>query len=131
MRSEPLRLPRLILGALLFLPLSVTANSSTAGQDSHEHDELVRSDSLTLAAAIVAAQQKAPVQSTPLAHQHEGEILQRRGGQWLSAAPALQWRYQTDALSNRNGPATSGLRENEVGVELPLWRWGQRDAAEA
>ena len=67
----------------------------------------------------------------PLAHQRESEILQRRGGQWLSAAPAVQWRYQTDAQNNRNNPATAGLRENEVGVELPLWRWGQRDAAQA
>jgi len=131
MNSEPSRLPRLVLGALLFLPLSVTANAAATAMDNHEHDELVRSDSLTLAAAILAAQQKAPAQSAPLAHQREGEILQRRGGQWLSAASAVQWRYQTDALHDRNTPATAGLRENEIGVELPLWRWGQRDAAQA
>lgn len=132
MTPEPLRLPRLVLGALLFLPLSVTANPlAEAGIDSHEHDELVRSDSLTLAAAILAAQQKAPAQSAPLAHQREGEILQRRGSLWLSAAPAVQWRYQTDALHDRNSPTAAGLRENEIGVELPLWRWGQRDAAQA
>jgi len=131
MNPEPLRLPRLVLGALLFLPLLVTANSSVSGPDNHEHKELVRSNSLTLAAAIAAAQQNAPAQSALLAHQQEGDILQRRSALWLSAAPAVQWRYQTDALNNRNTPASASLRENEVGVELPLWRWGQRDAAQA
>lgn len=135
MNPEPTRLPSfvpgLVFGALLFLPLTATANSLTNDADSHEHTELVRSDSLTLAAAIRAAQEKAPVQGVPQAHQREGDVLQRRGGQWLSAAPAVQWRYQTDAYSERNNPATSGLREQEVGIELPLWRWGQRDAAQA
>lgn len=134
MNLEPLRLPRLMLGALLFLPLSVTAQSaevSPEGPDSHAHDELKRSDTLSLAAAIAAAREKAPTQSTPLAHQREGDILRKRSAQWLSAAPAIQWRYQTDALNQRNAPAADGLRENEVGVELPLWRWGQRDATRA
>lgn len=127
----PRLVPRLAIHALLFLPLSAGMNAFAAIGDSHEHEELIRSDSLTLAAAIEAARQKSPAQSAPLAHQREGEVLQRRGSQWLSAAPALQWRYQTDAIGPRNNPAMTGLRENEVGVELPLWRWGQRDAAQA
>lgn len=54
----------------------------------------------------------------------KAQAEQSAAGSWITGAPALE-------LSRRQGQggAAEGQRETEVGVVLPLWRWGQRDAA--
>jgi len=54
----------------------------------------------------------------------EALALAERGGKWLSGQPSVFGRYQTDSVWDDND-----LREYEVGLELPLWRSGQRQAA--
>lgn len=40
---------------------------------------------------------------------------------WLAGSPAL-----TVSQREGRGAASSGARETEIGVAMPLWRWGQR-----
>lgn len=60
------------------------------------------------------------------ARAEEAAAWQRRGSQWLSAAPSLYFSYLSDAPLD-----DTGQREYEGGVELPLWRGGQRSAVQA
>ncbi|HMB72193.1 MAG TPA: TolC family protein, partial [Gammaproteobacteria bacterium] len=60
------------------------------------------------------------------AREQEADALLRRGDSWLSNQPAIAMRYQTDRpWDNAN------YREYEIGVELPLWRIGERRTAGA
>ena len=54
----------------------------------------------------------------------EARALAERGRKWFSGQPSVLARYQTDSVWNDND-----LREYEVGLELPLWRLGERQAA--
>lgn len=120
----PARYPTRRLGVACALLLVLTATPGLAADmGAHEHDELpVRAD-LSLAQAVSAALPRAPVQSLPLARQREAETLGERAGSLISGAPALQLRHQNDRWQTRQG-----VQEWEAGVELPLWRWGQRSA---
>ena len=53
----------------------------------------------------------------------EAEAWEQRGRQWLAAAPSLYFSYLSDRPLD-----DLGQREYEGGVELPLWRGGQRSA---
>ncbi len=64
----------------------------------------------------------------PLLQQHaaleyEAVALKERGDSLIANAPALSLRYQNDDANNN-----IGLEEYEAGLQLPLWRWGQRSA---
>ena len=54
----------------------------------------------------------------------EARALAERARSWLSGQPSMLVRYQTDRFGQNND-----LREYEMGLELPLWRRGQRQAA--
>jgi cobalt-zinc-cadmium efflux system outer membrane protein len=54
----------------------------------------------------------------------EASALLQRGRSWLSGAPAISLRYQSD-----RSMSAEGLREYEAGLDLPLWRPGQRSTA--
>jgi outer membrane protein TolC len=56
----------------------------------------------------------------------EANALMRRGRTWLAGQPTLSFRYQSDRSLD-----STGLREYEMGMELPLWRPGQRADARA
>lgn len=96
--------------------------------NTHDHQELQHSSEINLRAAVLAAEKIALTERTSSAYRNEGEVLSKRSKQWLSGVPSVQFRYQTDALTERQPAIGSGLREQELGVELPLWRWGQRSA---
>ncbi len=75
------------------------------------------------------------IDATLTAHPRGVELVARadeaaawvaRGKRWLAAAPALYFSYLSDRpLDNL------GQREYDLGVELPLWRAGQRSAVQA
>ncbi|MGD8340998.1 MAG: TolC family protein [Gammaproteobacteria bacterium] len=60
------------------------------------------------------------------ARDDEAQALVQRSRSWLAARPELVLRYQTDRLWD-----DVNLKETELGVELPLWRPGQRRAAKS
>ncbi len=60
----------------------------------------------------------------PEAYRQEAAALSDRAASLLAGSPALALRHQTDQTGTDRG-----LREWETSVELPLWRWGQRQAS--
>lgn len=115
---------RFLLLPLLFLA-GLPVHGQTPASHADEHvQSVVRDGALSLSDALARAVERAPGAALPQARLQESRVLSERAGSVLSAAPAVQMRYQTDRLPGR--PA--GVREMEAGLELPLWRFGQRDA---
>lgn len=112
----------------LILPLLLTAFSGYAQAPMSHADEhlqsVTRDATLSLADALDRAVERAPGAALPKARLLESRVLSERAASVLSAPPAMHMRYQTDRVPGR--PA--GVRELEAGLELPLWRVGQRDA---
>ena len=111
----------LLFSCVLLCP-PAWAQSLTAHADEHEQPVL-RDSALTLSRALDLATGRAPGSALPQARMNESRALAARADSVLSGPPAVQMRYQTDRL-----PGHTGLRELEAGLELPLWRSGQRDA---
>lgn len=78
----------------------------------------------SLAQAVDAAWQRSAEAAQTQGQQRQARADQVLAGSWLSAPPALQL-----AQREGRGTAASGLRETEVGVALPLWRYGARSTA--
>jgi outer membrane protein TolC len=85
--------------------------------------QLPRDNQLTLAEVVEQAAQRYPDYATLEARLAELEAQRRAGSTYLSGAPTLNVSHQNDAAGSGNG-----LREWEVGLELPLWWPGQRQA---
>lgn len=76
--------------------------------------------------AVQAAYERSPTRQVLAARVQEVASLARRADSWIADSPALALRYQSDAVGSDDG-----LREYEAGVDLPMWRWGERDANRA
>jgi cobalt-zinc-cadmium efflux system outer membrane protein len=79
----------------------------------------------TLAEAVELAWQRSLEAGELLGQQRRAQAEQASAASWLPASPAIE-------LSQREGQgsAAEGRRETELAVVLPLWRLGQRDAAQ-
>lgn len=74
-----------------------------------------------MAQALDAAWTRSLESAEATGRQRQAQAEQRVANTWLAGAPTLE-------LSQREGrgSAADGSRETEVGVALPLWRFGQR-----
>jgi len=79
--------------------------------------------SVTLSVALEAAWQRAVVARASAGQIRRAEADQAVADSLWAAPPALHFSHRDDQLQN-NG----GRRETELGVTLPLWLSGQRDA---
>lgn len=122
-RWPPLYTPP--LAALLSLALlCAPAWAQETGPHADEENTPIVSDAgLSLAAAVEAALSRAVGSATLAAHVDAAEAYQSRSRSLIAAAPSLQVRYLSDRLQSRQG-----VSETEAGIDLPLWRWGQRAA---
>lgn len=77
----------------------------------------------SLGDAVESALARAPGRAAIEARAAESGALSGRAGLWLSAAPALQLRQQTDRVGSGQG-----LSESEAGLDLPLAWPGQPSA---
>jgi outer membrane protein TolC len=77
----------------------------------------------SLADAVAAALERHPDTGLAQARLNLGHAIETRATQLFADGPALNVKYQTDAIGGDNG-----YREWEGGVELPLWLPGQRSA---
>ena len=70
-----------------------------------------------------AAWQRSIESSESVGRRHHAAAEQSAASNWLAGPPALE-------VSQRNGrgQAADGSRETEIGVALPLWRFGQRQS---
>jgi outer membrane protein TolC len=112
------RFATLLLAALTVAPV--------AGQELHTHVPVAVDATLDWQALIDATLAAHPRGAELRARAEEAAAWQRRGSQWFSAAPSLYFSYLSDAPLD-----DMGQREYESGVELPLWRGGQRSAVQA
>jgi outer membrane protein TolC len=118
----------LFAAALAALPVHAQQQDEHAhtGREAHTHVPLVVDPALdwpTLVETTLAAH---PQSGELIARAAEADAWRRRGKLWLAAAPSLYFSYLSDrSLDNM------GQRQYESGVELPLWRAGQRSAVQA
>ncbi len=89
----------------------------------HHHVDVRADADLTLANVLHTAVARYPSIVELNARTREANAWNRRGRSWIAGSPALSLRYQTDKYNDANG-----LEEFESGIELPLWRWGERAA---
>lgn len=112
--------------ALAALALASSSTATLAAEDGHAHVPIAIDPTLdwdTLIAATLTAHPRGPELA---ARATEAEAWTERGRHWLAAAPAFYFSYLTDEPLD-----DFGQLEYEGGVELPLWRGGQRRAVQA
>lgn len=91
----------------------------------HEHTPLTIDDSLDWAELLQHAVVNYPRYIELAAREAEASALSARGKQWLAAQPSMSFSYLSDRqLDNM------GLAEYQSSLSLPLWRPGQRRAAQ-
>jgi len=126
LRARERSLATALLGLLVCLaggsPLAAAAQTSP----SHMHEPLQIDASLDWAALVEDTVRQYPSFVELASRDAEAAALLDRGRSWLSGQPALNARYQSDGTLD-----DAGLREYELGIELPLWRPGQRSSAKA
>ncbi|HEY9182868.1 MAG TPA: hypothetical protein VIQ99_06695, partial [Gammaproteobacteria bacterium] len=96
------------------------------GQDSHSHVPIRVDEGLDWDALIAATLAAHPSGQALAARAAEAAAWTARGHGWLAAAPSLYFSYLSDSALD-----DTGQLEYEGGVELPLWRAGQRRAVQA
>lgn len=127
-RIGPLLWPVIFAGLLatITLPLTLAAAETVAEATpaAAESAELSADGGLDLPAVVDAALARDPAAAVVDARREEARLLEARAGSLLAGDVALALRWQDSGPLGR-----SGIRETEGGVELPIWRLGQRDAA--
>ncbi|MEZ5558080.1 MAG: TolC family protein [Pseudomonadales bacterium] len=106
--------------------IGVHENSSPIGTDPHEaseHQPLPVSADLSLKSIVDHALAQAPDRLALAGAAAELATWNARGRRLLAGNPALSFRYQTDRFND-----DLGIEEIESGLELPIWRWGERAA---
>lgn len=110
-------------GALLVWCAGALAAVSEPHGAAH-HQPLPEQPTLTLASVLDQSMARYPEAALLPARSAQAEAWRARSGSLLSGTPSLAFRYQTDRFGD-----DVGLKEYEGGLELPLWRWGERRAA--
>ncbi|MAT65478.1 MAG: hypothetical protein CMN57_07510 [Gammaproteobacteria bacterium] len=116
-------IPRMTAWAAAFC-LALPLNLSAAGGTDAHTDTLTPDTALTLHQVVEAALTRHPDRDLPQSVKREAEALSRRGDALLAAPPAAALIAYTDRPTDDRG-----ANEIEAGVELPLWRPGERAAA--
>lgn len=126
--ASPLCLSTLLRAGALVLLLSPAGPAPAAEPDAaHEtvvEARLVVDPALSLKAVLDAALARDPGAAVVEARAAETRVLGRRAGGWLADDLAFDLRRFDSGPFGR-----SGIRETEGGLDLPIWRPGQRAAA--
>lgn len=103
-------------------------HATIAGADGHDHfsghEVLERSSSLEFATVFEAALRNAPEAHSIDSRQQQVEAYQQIGDRWITGRPSWELNYIGDSLLEK-----VGMREYEAGVQIDLWRRGERDDA--
>jgi outer membrane protein TolC len=121
---DPRKLPGRLPGSLsLLCSLAICASQPAPADepDAHEHAALPIDATMTLADVVDRTVEYAPGYVELEARQAQADAWQHRGGSWTAGQPALMARYQSDRWGD-----DLGLQEIETGIQLTLWKWGQR-----
>jgi cobalt-zinc-cadmium efflux system outer membrane protein len=117
-------LRQLLAAAALALAQPLVALA--AEQEPHAHVPIVIDATLDWNELIDATLNAHPRRTELAARADEAAAWSERGHNWLAAAPALYFSYLSDSALD-----DFGQLEYEGGVELPIWRGGQRNAVQA
>lgn len=109
---------------LWLLVVAVVPPSMAEELEDHEHAALPVDATMTLAEVVERTVEYAPRYVELDARQAEAEAWRSRGGSLMAAPPAVMVRYQSDRWGD-----DLGLQEIESGLQLALWKWGQRQSA--
>ncbi|HKJ70938.1 MAG TPA: TolC family protein [Gammaproteobacteria bacterium] len=90
------------------------------------HASLTSDPGLKLGQVVRAAAERFPERARPAARRAEAGALDRRASAWLPGNPAVELTHYNDAVGTG-----AGNREWEAGLDLPLWRPGQKAARAA
>ncbi len=90
-----------------------------SAQMAHEH--LITSETLAFADIFVSALEHSPEYMETPVREDQAESYSATGNSWIAGRPSLQMNYYDDSRLDN-----VGLSEFEYGVQLPLWRPGQR-----
>ncbi len=106
----------LIIGLSFFIPVFA--------QTVHDYDaELLISDNLTLHDIVEKTYQRNPRIEVMQARLKHVDALDNQSKSMWAADPSIKVNHYNDVLTGSNG-----LQEWEVGMELPIWLPGQKDA---
>lgn len=81
---------------------------------------------VTLAQAVEAAWQRTQAGAPAQGQQLRADAQRKAAASYLAAPPALSLSQRSDRWQNNRG-----VQENEVGISMPLWLPGQRNARQA
>lgn len=85
------------------------------------HEPLEKSATLGFQAVLDAALRNAPeTQETPV-RQQQADAFAKAGSSWIAGRPSVQFNYYDDATMDNRGQV-----ETQYGVQMPLWRLGER-----
>ncbi|MGM0633152.1 MAG: TolC family protein [Pseudomonadota bacterium] len=116
--NAAIMIPGLLFGLLGLI------SSTWAQPDLSGHEPLPRSDSLTTETVYRAALEHAPEQLLTAIREQQGEEYRALSKRWFPGVPRWQMSLFDDAVLD-----DIGARELEIGVELDLWRPGERGQA--
>lgn len=118
------RLPLLVgLGLGLQLSLSAPAVSQDSDAEASGDDVIVVSPELKLHTVLEQALARDPRLAMTQDFRRQGHAWVGQANRFYGGQPALNVQHQSDALGSDRG-----LREWEATVEIPLWRYGERQA---
>jgi len=105
-------------------PVNGPLSGPAPGPASHRHSaSAAGTPPPTLQDVLTAAYARSPQRQVLDARGREVQALTRHADSLIAGNPAVSLRYQSDRLASDRG-----LREYEAGIDLPLWRPGERDA---
>ncbi|HKK07060.1 MAG TPA: TolC family protein [Gammaproteobacteria bacterium] len=103
--------------------MGVQDRAASGVTQSHEHGPGEGSPPPTLQDVLAAAFARSPQRQVLDARGRQVQALTRHADSLIADNPAVSLRYQSDRFGS-----DQGLREYEAGIDLPLWRPGERDA---
>ena len=113
-----------LLGVWAGVGLSLLVAAQTALGAHNGHEPLATSATLDFAAIFDSALAAIPeYQETPVRETQASDYADA-AQRWIYGQPSLQMNYYDDSTLDN-----VGLREFEYGIQLPLWRPGQRQAS--
>lgn len=101
------------------LPLLCMSGSALAQVD--DHQPLARSATLTFNEVLTSTLENAPEAGVAEARGEQARAYAGAGNSWLAGRPSVIASYLDDAMLD-----TQGQREIEYGVQMPLWRPGEK-----
>lgn len=112
-----------LAAALLVTPVFGQGGHSGLEEHAHEHEPLAADPTLTLSAVVDATYRRYPTLAELEARDLQARSWLDRSRSWTANRPVVSFRYQTDRWGD-----DAGLEEFETGIQLSLWKWGERSS---